>query len=85
MVLAALKVTPFTTIFLGALAGGLMAVIVAPERVQAFADIDKHVPAWLAQVKGVWAAIARGYVSTTGGCPTRLRLHLREASAISGI
>ena len=85
VVLAALKVTPFTTIFLGALAGGLMAVIVAPERVQAFADIDKHVPAWLAQVKGVWAAIARGYVSTTGGCPTRLRLHLREASAISGI
>jgi Na+:H+ antiporter, NhaC family len=66
VVLAALKVTPFTTIFLGALAGGLMAVIVAPERVQAFADIDKHVPAWLAQVKGVWAAIARGYVSTTG-------------------
>jgi NhaC family Na+:H+ antiporter len=64
--LALLKVTPFTTIFLGALAGGLMAVIVAPDRVQTFADLDKHVPAWLAQTKGVWQAIARGYVSTTG-------------------
>ena len=29
---------PFTTIFLGALAGGVLAVIVAPERVIAFAD-----------------------------------------------
>ena len=66
IVLALLKVTPFTTIFLGALAGGVMAVIIAPERVQAFADADWHVPDWLAQVKGVWAALAKGYVSTTG-------------------
>ncbi len=64
--LALLRVRPFTTIFLGALAGGLMAIIVAPERVQAFAEVDHYVPAWLAQLKGVWAAIARGYVSTTG-------------------
>jgi NhaC family Na+:H+ antiporter len=64
--LAALKVRPFTTLFLGALAGGLMAVIVAPERVQAFADAQRHVPDWLAQLKGVWAALASGYVSTTG-------------------
>ena len=66
VVLALLKVRPFTTIFLGALAGGLMAVIVAPERVHAFADTDRHVVAPLAQLKGVWAAIARGYISTTG-------------------
>ncbi|HLG46697.1 MAG TPA: Na+/H+ antiporter NhaC family protein [Reyranella sp.] len=64
--LALLKVRPFTTIFLGAIAGGLMAVIVAPDRVEAFAEADKHVPVWLAQVKGVWEALARGYVSTTG-------------------
>jgi NhaC family Na+:H+ antiporter len=64
--LALLKVRPFTTIFLGALAGGLMAVIVAPDRVEAFAEADKHVPVWLAQVKGVWAALASGYISTTG-------------------
>ena len=66
VVLALLKVRPFTTIFLGALAGGIMAIIVAPERVQAFADADQHVAAPLALLKGVWAAIARGYVSTTG-------------------
>jgi Na+:H+ antiporter, NhaC family len=66
IVLALMKVRPFTTIFLGALAGGLMAVIVAPDRVEAFADADRHVPSWLAQIKGVWAALASGYVSTTG-------------------
>src|SRR5262249_46217058 len=64
--LALMKVRPFTTIFLGALAGGVMAVIVAPDRVEVFAEADKHVPAWLAQVKGVWAALASGYVSSTG-------------------
>lgn len=64
--LALLKVRPFTTIFLGALAGGLLAIIVAPGRVEAFAEADKHVPVWLAQVKGVWLALASGYVSTTG-------------------
>jgi NhaC family Na+:H+ antiporter len=64
--LALLKVRPFTTIFLGALAGGLMAIIVAPERVEAFAEAERHVPAWLAEVKGVWAALAKGYVSRTG-------------------
>lgn len=66
VVLAVMKVRPFTTIFLGALAGGVLAVIVAPDRVEAFADADKHVPSWLAQIKGVWAALASGYVSTTG-------------------
>ena len=66
MALALLKVRPFTTIFLGALAGGLMAAIVAPDRVAAFAEADKHVPGWLAQIKGVWEALARGYISTTG-------------------
>ena len=36
--LAALKLPPFTTIFVGALAGGVLAVIVAPERVIAYAN-----------------------------------------------
>ena len=66
VVLALLKVRPFTTIFLGALAGGLMAAIVAPDRVEAFAEADQHVPTWLAQLKGIWEALARGYTSTTG-------------------
>src|SRR5262249_14956012 len=44
IVLAALKVPPFTAIFLGALAGGLLAVVVPPGRVSAFADADDGLP-----------------------------------------
>src|SRR5690606_13792586 len=50
--------------FLGALAGGLLAVVTAPDRVIAFAGAD--LPAGLALLKGVWATLATGYVSTTG-------------------
>lgn len=64
-VLAMLKWPPFTTIFLGALAGGLMAVLFAPERVAALAA-DPSLPAPLALLKGVWLALATGYVSATG-------------------
>ena len=38
VVLALFRFPPFTAIFLGALAGGVLAVFVAPERVIAFAD-----------------------------------------------
>lgn len=64
--LALWKMPPFTTIFLGALVGGAMAVIVAPERVVAFADTNRTLPSWLALIKGVWQSLADGYVSTTG-------------------
>ena len=63
--LALLRWPPFVTIFLGALAGGLLAVATAPERVIAFAD-GEGLPAGLAFIKGVWAALATGFVSTTG-------------------
>ena len=66
VVMALLKIPPFTTIFTGALLGGLLAVIVAPERVLAFADPAHGVPTWLGLIKGVWQALASGYVSTTG-------------------
>jgi Na+:H+ antiporter, NhaC family len=66
VVLAVLKVPPFTTIFIGALAGGVLALFVAPERVIAFANAGDGVPRWLALIKGVWLALASGYVSTTG-------------------
>jgi NhaC family Na+:H+ antiporter len=66
VVMALLKVPPFTTIFTGALLGGLLAVIIAPERVLAFADPVHGVPTWLGLIKGVWQALASGYVSTTG-------------------
>jgi NhaC family Na+:H+ antiporter len=64
--LAIWKFPPFTTIIMGALAGGLMAVIVAPERVAAFADSGRSLPTWLALIKGVWQSLADGYVSKTG-------------------
>ncbi|MPZ35934.1 MAG: Na+/H+ antiporter NhaC [Rhodospirillales bacterium] len=66
VVMALLKVPPFTTIFTGALLGGVLAVVVAPERVLAFADPAAGVPSWLGCIKGVWQALASGYVSTTG-------------------
>jgi NhaC family Na+:H+ antiporter len=64
--MAVLKAPPFTTIMVGALAGGIIAVIFAPERVIAFADQGHKLPGWLALLKGVWLALASGYVSTTG-------------------
>jgi NhaC family Na+:H+ antiporter len=66
VVLAIWRFPPFTTIILGALAGGLMAIIVAPERVAAFADAGKTLPTWLALIKGIWQSLADGYVSKTG-------------------
>ena len=71
IVLALLKFPPFTTIFIGALAGGVIAVFIAPERVIAFAGAD-DLPAGLALLKGVWLALASGYHSTTGFAPMDL-------------
>ena len=65
IVLAAWRVPPFTTIMAGALAGALLAVVAAPERVIAFAA-DPGLPVPLALLKGAWLALASGYTSTTG-------------------
>jgi NhaC family Na+:H+ antiporter len=65
VVLAWFKLSPFLTIMSGALAGALLAVLMAPARVIAFADAAE-LSAPLALLKGVWLAIASGYVSTTG-------------------
>ncbi len=69
--LAAFKVPPFTSIFIGALTGGVLAVCVAPERVVDFAHRvgNADLPAWLAMIKGVWLALASGYVANTGYPP----------------
>ncbi|HWK63388.1 MAG TPA: Na+/H+ antiporter NhaC family protein [Rhizobiaceae bacterium] len=64
LVLALLRWPPFVTVFLGALAGGLLAVVVAPERVVALAGPDHSVGLLL--LKGVWTALATGNVSATG-------------------
>ncbi|MFA3919533.1 Na+/H+ antiporter NhaC [Ruegeria hyattellae] len=65
LVLALLRYPPFVTIFLGALAGGVIAVIIAPDHVVSLAD-DPDLPFALAMIKGVWTAMANGYVSTSG-------------------
>ena len=64
--LAFFKFPPFTTIFIGALVGGLLAVLLAPERVIAFAGTEDGTSRGLALLKGVWLALADGYKSTTG-------------------
>ena len=64
--LALIRLPPFTTIFIGALTGGVLAVIVAPERVAAFAHGADGLPRWLVLLKGVWLVFASGYVLTTG-------------------
>ncbi|MDI7862771.1 Na+/H+ antiporter NhaC [Rhizobiaceae bacterium n13] len=64
--LALFRLPPFTTIFIGALAGGVLAVALAPDRVAVFGDPEQTLPRWLALIKGVWLALASGYVSTSG-------------------
>lgn len=65
VILALRKVPPFATILIGALLGGVMAVILQPDLVANFGgypDIGK--PA--AMIKGVWSALATGFVLNTG-------------------
>ena len=69
IVLALLRFPPFTAIFLGSIAGGLLAVFIAPERVITFAAAGDDIPEWLALLKGVWLALATGYTSTSGFAP----------------
>ena len=66
VLMAAFKYPPFSTIFAGAVAGGVLAAIMAPDRVIAFADPNGGLPSALALLKGVWQALASGYKSTTG-------------------
>lgn len=65
LVLALMGLPPFMTMFTGALVGGLIAVLLEPARVIAFAGIDGLL-APLALIKGIWKAMATGFVSTTG-------------------
>ena len=64
ILLAIYKFPLFTTIFLGALAGGVMAAIVAPERVITFSGATE-LPGWLAIIRGIWMARVSGYTSST--------------------
>ena len=63
--LAILRVPPFLAIFIGALLGGVLAVIQFPDKVLTFADAA-HLPEPLALLKGAWSALATGYQSSSG-------------------
>lgn len=64
-VFAMRKVPPLPTILFGALLGGVMAVILQPQVVLEFAQ-GGDLPTSLAMTKGVWLALADGYVASTG-------------------
>ncbi len=62
----AYKKTPaLPTILFGALLGGFMAMVLQPDVVLRFAASPELSPG-MAMTKGVWLALADGYVSTTG-------------------
>jgi len=63
--LAMRKVPPLPTILFGALLGGLLAVVLQPHAVLRYAD-GGDLPTALAMTKGVWLALADGYVASTG-------------------
>ena len=65
LALAVLRFPPFVTIFAGALAGGVVAVVLNPDAVVAFAA-DPRLGRPLALLKGVWSALATGYRASTG-------------------
>jgi NhaC family Na+:H+ antiporter len=64
-VLSVKRAPPFLTIFLGALFGGVMAVILDPERVKTFANAPQ-IHDSLQLLKGVWMSLANGYHAETG-------------------
>lgn len=59
------RVSAFASIMVGALIGGLTAIILQPDLVIAFAD-DPSLSTPFAMIKGVWSSMATGYVIETG-------------------
>lgn len=65
LVLAVIKVKPFPTILLGALAGGIFAVIFQPDQIMQFVDrTDLSKP--MVMIAGVWKAMYTGFTTSTG-------------------
>ena len=65
LVLAVVKVKPFPTILLGALAGGIFAVIFQPDQIVQFVDrTDLSKP--MVMIAGVWKAMYTGFSTSTG-------------------
>jgi NhaC family Na+:H+ antiporter len=58
------KYPAFLSILIGTLAGALVAVLLQPAVVTAFAN-DPSLSYWLASLKSVWTAMANGFTATT--------------------
>ncbi len=65
IVLAVRKVPPTLAILAGALTGGLIAVLLQPDVVRGFVA-DDSLPTPVIMLKGVWDAMATGFVADTG-------------------
>ena len=65
LIMSLRKMPAFPTILTGALVGGLMAVILQPEVVTEFVN-DASLSTPLTMIKGVWSAMATGFVIDTG-------------------
>jgi len=59
------KISAFASIMVGALVGGIMAVILQPNLVVAFVD-DPSLGTPLTMIKGVWSAMATGFEVNSG-------------------
>lgn len=59
------KMPPLPTILFGALLGGVLAIILQPRVVLAYAD-SPSLPQAIALTKGVWMALYDGYVASSG-------------------
>ncbi len=65
VLLAVKKVGPFAAILIGALVGGIFAVIFQPDLVLQFID-KPELPKGLALLAGIWKAMYTGYEASTG-------------------
>ena len=59
------KYPAFLSILIGTLVGALVAIILQPQVVTAFAN-DPSLSYWLASLKSVWTAMANGFTASTG-------------------
>jgi NhaC family Na+:H+ antiporter len=65
VVLSVLRLPPFLAILGGALAGGVMGVLLQPDLVLQLAS-RPDLPPWIGLLKGVWEAMASGFVYRSG-------------------
>jgi NhaC family Na+:H+ antiporter len=83
LALAMLRLPPFVTIFAGALAGGLLAMVTSPDIVISFAATPDLGPG-LALVKGMWSAMATGFTLSSGDASIDTMLSRGGMSSMMG-